>query len=523
MTDAEIEPEPLGLIPWPRDVARRAGRFHLARGLAAPPPGTLGHADAAWELLRPRLARSGMAMRAGEDLAEIRFERLGGRQDGASEAYELEVTPDALILRAEASAGFLFAAQTLRQLLPARSESPGAPLPTSASIPCLHVKDEPRYGWRGMHIDVARHFFAVDDLERLIDTMALHKFNTLHWHLTDDQGWRLEIDGWPRLTDVGGRRTESPRRGARDQGDGKPYAGWYTQRGARKLVEYAAARGIRIVPEIDLPGHMQAAIAAYPRLGHGAPPSVWTRWGISERVLNVERETIAFLHDVLAQVADIFPAPYVHLGGDECPTTEWESSVRAQKVMAAQGYTSPRQLQGWFVTQVAPVLAEAGKQAILWDEALEFEAPENTVVMVWRDPAHARAAAERGHDVIMCPESHCYFDHYQGPQATEPEAIHGFTDLRKVLAFEPGDAAWGEAHAERLLGVQGNLWSEYIHDAAHLEYMAWPRGSALAEVAWREQGTVDAEDFEARFALHARRLKAMDVLFRKIRRRTQDA
>ena len=523
MSGAETDLETLPLVPWPRHVERKPGRFRLKRNLAVPTPGTLGHADGAWELLRPRLARSGMAMRAGDDRAEIRFERLGGRQDGAMEAYELEVTPDALVLRAEAPAGFLHAAQTLRQLLPARCESPGAPLPQNAVVPCLFVKDEPRYRWRGMHVDVARHFFAIEDIERLIDTMALHKFNTLHWHLTDDQGWRLEIEGWPRLTDVGGRRAESPRRGARDRGDGKPYAGWYTQRGARRLVEYAAARGIRIVPEIDLPGHMQAAIAAYPKLGHGRPPKVWTRWGISERVLNVETETIGFLRDVLAQVADIFPAPYVHLGGDECPTTEWESSVRAQKVMAAQGYTSVRQLQGWFITQVAPVLADAGKQAILWDEALEFEAPEDTVVMVWRDAAHARAAAERGHDVIMCPESHCYFDHYQGPQATEPEAIHGFTDLRKVLAFEPGEGVWGDEHAERLLGIQGNLWSEYIHDAAHLEYMAWPRGSALAEVAWREGGAIDADDFETRFELHARRLKAMDVFFRKLDTRAADA
>ena len=518
MEDAATGDQPLPLIPWPRHVERRLGRFRLKRPISAPSTAAPRLSEPAWEILRPLLARCGTLVRVGEDLPQIRFSRLGRTlaDDGQHDAYELDVSEDRIVLMADSRTGFLHAAQTLRQLLPPACETPAARAEEGASVPCLLVRDQPRLRWRGLHVDIARHFFPREDLERLVDTMALHKLNTLHLHLTDDQGWRLQIEGWPKLTDVGGRRAESPRKRARTKGDGTPYGGWFGQDGMRKLVAFAASRGIQVVPEIDLPGHMQAAIAAYPELGHGTPPEVWTRWGISERILNVEPRTIGFLRDVLTQVAELFPAPYVHLGGDEVPTAEWATSPMAQKVMAAQGYTEPRQLQGWFVTQVAPVLAAAGKQAILWDEALEFEAPADTAVMVWRDPKHARAAARLGHDVIMCPQSHCYLDHYQADPAREPEAIGGHTDLRKVLSFDTGEAAWTEEERARLLGIQGNLWSEYIHDAAHLEYMAWPRGAALAEVAWRESGAVEPGGFEARWRVHATRLDAMDVFHRKL-------
>lgn len=516
MGDAPPEEELLPLIPWPRHLERRLGRFLLKRPISAPTTAAPALSEPAWEILRPLLARCGTVVRRGEDMAQIRFEHLGGRGAGEHEAYELDVGEDRIVLRADARAGFLHAAQTLRQLLPAASETPAANAAERASIPCLLVRDRPRLRWRGMHVDVARHFFPRKDLERFVDTMALHKLNTLHLHLTDDQGWRVAIDGWPRLTEIGGTRAESPRKRAREKGDGAPYGGWYSQDGLRKLVAYADARGIQVVPEIDLPGHMQAAIAAYPELGHGAPPEVWTRWGISERILNVKPRTIEFLRDVLQQIADLFPAPYIHLGGDEVPTGEWERSTSAQTLLAGLGHTDVRQLQGWFVGQVLPVLRGAGKRAILWDEALEFGASAETVVMVWRATSHAREAARRGHEVIVCPQSHCYFDHYQGPPAREPEAIGGDTPLAKVLAFDPGEADWDDAERTHLLGIQGNLWSEYIHDAAHLEYMAWPRGCALAEVAWRPLGGREQAEFQTRFEGHARRLKAMDVFYRKL-------
>jgi len=504
------------IIPTPRTATAGRGHFRLHRPLSITFDQTGDLAADAWTLLRPILARAATSLTGGIDAGELRFEPWELEDTTSPGGYELEVGEDRIVLRAADRHGFLHGIQSLRQLLPPACEKPDGRAGAGDAIRAVHIVDAPRFAWRGLHVDVARHYFDPRDLERLIDAMALHKFNRLHWHLTDDQGWRLEIDGWPRLTEVGAKRAESPRRGARDQGDGTPYEGHYTQDEARRLVAYAHARGIDVIPEIEMPGHAQAALAAYPELGHGPPPEVWTRWGISERIYNVEDETLAFLEEVLAQVARIFPSPYVHLGGDEVPTTEWEQSKQAQMRMAAEGLESPKALQGWFLRRMAAVLDRLGKRAVAWDEVLECGAPTDAIVMTWRDAAFAWQAAARGHDVVVCPMSHCYFDHYQGPPESEPEAIGGLTELRKVLAFEPLQGTWSEAEEARVLGVQGNLWSEYIHDPAHLEYMAWPRASALAEIAWSPRGPRDPAEFEERWAHVAKRLRAMDVFFRSL-------
>ena len=486
-TDQQAPP----LLPTPRRLEMRPGSCRLG-------------AEQATAAARPEAVDAAALL--GPQRLAVRHETAPHLQH--PDGYELEVQEDGACIRAMSHAGFVHCVQTLRQLL-AWAEAMEA-------VPCLFVADEPAFSWRGLHVDVARHWFPLADLERLVDAMALHKFNRLHWHLTDDQGWRLEIQAWPRLTEVGSRRRESPRRGARTEGDGTPYGGMYTQADVRHFVAYAEARGITIVPEIELPGHAQAAIAAYPTLGHAPAPEVWTRWGISKRIFNVHEETLHFLDDVLAEVADLFPGPYVHLGGDEVPIDEWQEDGDAQVRMQELGLPDERALQGWFLRRMAATLTEHGKRPVGWDEILEAGAPRETVVMAWRDAAHARTAARAGHDVVLCPMTHCYFDHYQGPEETEPEAIGGHTDWQQVLSLAPYDDSWAADERTRVLGVQGNLWSEYIPDGAHLDYLAWPRASALAEVAWVGPGPHDPARFRAQWRTVARLLHARGVAFREM-------
>ncbi len=470
--------------------------------------------SAALALLDEALSRtSGSPLVLTDDpAARLRLHLVAEDALEGPDGYILEIDPTQLTLAAASAAGFLHGVQTIRQLLPAVGASPQVPV----TLPCLRIDDAPRFGWRGLHVDVARHLFPVPALERLIDTMALFKLNRLHWHLTDDQGWRLELPSLPRLTEVGAWRSESPRRGARTEGDGEPYGGFYTQAEVRALVAYARARGIEVVPEIDVPGHVQAVLAAYPEMGHGPAPDVWTRWGISTRVLNTSDETLRFLDQVFGDVADLFPASFVHVGGDEVPTEEWQASEAAQARVEEAGLESIDRLPGWFLRHVAQGLARKGRRSLAWDEALEQDPPPETAIMVWRDAAFAHQAARRGHDVVCCPMSCCYFDHYQAAPETEPEAIGGLTTWRDVLAYEPIGEDWSTHEQARVLGVQGNLWSEYIHDAAHLEYMAWPRAGALAEVAWSPRGARDADAFASRWRGVAARLDALGVAHRRI-------
>jgi hexosaminidase len=500
----------LDVIPTPALVSEGVGVFTSDGSIFVERAASEELVSAALAVLGPR-----MHVTDSSD-AHLRLEPAPADALRAPDGYVLDVGAAAIVLRAATREGFLNGAQTLRQLLPVTCEDPGAPV-EPFEIPAVHIEDAPRFAWRGLHVDVARHHFPLVDLKRLVDTMALFKFNRLHWHLVDDQGWRLEIKSHPRLAEVGGRRRESPRRGARDVGDGTAYAGFYTQDEVRALVAHAAGLGITVVPEIEMPGHAQAAIAAYPELGHGEAPEVWTRWGVSERIFNVRDETLAFLGDVLFEVTELFPGPYVHLGGDEVPTTEWEHSESAKARMAQERLATPRDLQGWFLARMATELTRHGRRAICWDEVLECGAEPDVIVMVWREARHARTAAGRGHDVVLCPQPFCYLDHYQGDPATEPEAIGGNTDWRKVLAFDPLAGDWTPTEARHVLGVQGNLWSEYIHDARHLEYMAWPRASALAEIAWSPPGERDPADFATRFGALARRLDAMGVNYKPVR------
>lgn len=426
--------------------------------------------------------------------------------------YTLTISPQGAVLTAGSEAALADGRNTFAQIVAGR-EGP---------IPCVSIHDFPRHAWRGLHLDVARHFFEIPQLEKMIDALALHRLNVLHLHLTDDQGWRVEIRGYPKLTEVGAWRAQTllghmsgdPERW---EFDGTPHGGFYTQQQLRDLVEYARRRGVMIVPEIDLPGHMQAAIAAYPELGNNPSVQLGVRevWGISDHVLGVSDEAFAFVRDVLAQVAEIFPAPYVHIGGDECPRTEWEHSVAARTRMTEWGLTRISEIQGRFTQFAADVLAEHGKRIIGWDEVLETHLPDDTIVMNWRRPQGVTEAVRRGFQTVVATSDTLYFDHYQADPDLEPLAIGGLTTLEDVYEAQLVPAKAAEAAQGLVLGVQGQLWTEYMPTAEQLEYMAFPRVCALAERAWGSPRQ-SFEEFEERLRAHLPRLDAFGIGYRPL-------
>jgi hexosaminidase len=350
------------------------------------------------------------------------------------------------------------------------------------------ISDAPKYGWRGMHLDVSRHFFSLEEVKRFIDLMSFYKFNTFHWHLTDDQGWRIEIKKYPKLTEVGawrdstviGHYSATPR-----TYDKSRYGGFYTQDQIREIVAYAAERYITVVPEIEMPGHARAAIAAYPSLScTGEALPVPGLWGVFEDIFCMHESTLDFVKDVLDEVISLFPSTYIHIGGDEAPKTRWKKCKKCQAVIRENGLHDEEALQGWFVGKIDEYLSSKGRKLIGWDEILEGGLSENATVMSWRGTEGGIAAAREKHDAVMSPGSHCYFDHYQSKDRNEPLAIGGFTPLEKVYEFNPVPKELSHDEAAYILGAQANLWTEYIPDMNQLEYMAFPRALALAQVLW---------------------------------------
>lgn len=431
---------------------------------------------------------------------------LGGL---GAEGYGLTISPDAVLLRAAHLTGLLRGIQTIRQLLPAQALAnrarPGVPW----HLPCVEITDVPRRAWRGFMLDVARHFQPMAFLRRYVDLLALHKLNVLHLHLTDDQGWRLPVADYPLLTEVGGRRAQSMVGPAgSDVFDGIPHEGAYTERELRDLVTYAAARGVTIVPEVEMPGHTRAALAAYPRLGTvpGRRLDVWTRWGVCDTVLGVHEPVLDFCRTVLDTVLEIFPSPHVHVGGDECPTTEWAASPAASERIKAEGLSGPGELRGWFLGQVGNHLLERGRIPTAWAETGEGLPPEFTV-MTWRDPEHTRIALKRGHNVVSSQHSAAYLDYAQSTSPTEPPAQPGIVvDLRSVHDHDPPE---GPASGGELIGVQAQLWTEFAPTAGHIDYLAFPRLAALADRAWH--GASPWPLARARLIAHGDRLAALGV------------
>ncbi|WP_220133451.1 beta-N-acetylhexosaminidase [Nonomuraea soli] len=436
--------------------------------------------------------------------------------DLGPESYRLAVRTATVLVEAGDAAGAFYAAQTLRQLLPPAAFRRGSIGETGWTLPPVTIEDRPRYGWRGVLIDVARHFLPKNDLLRYVDLLAAHKLNVLHLHLTDDQGWRVEIKGLPRLTEVGAWRRESPL-GARQHGvfDGRPHGGYYTQDDLREIVAYAADRFVTVVPEIELPGHAQAAIAAYPELGNTRRPlEVATRWGVSCNVVNAEDSTLDFYRTVFDQVMEIFPGRYVCVGGDECPKEQWKRSPSAQRRIRELGLRDEDELHAWFVRQIGEHLAARGRKLLAWDEILEGGLPPGATVAAWRGGAGAITAARAGHDVVTSPFDRLYLDFRQAEGGDEPVPIGSVTTLRDVHAFEPVPAGLEEEHAGRVLGSQAALWTEHIDSPRALDYMAFPRLPAFAEVMWSPPGG-DFDDFRTRLGHHEPRLAALGVEYRK--------
>ena len=503
----------LGAGPGTEDTARwLRGTLSPAAGLPLPPAG----------------GRSGeggtVALRTDEATAD----RLG------PEGYVLEVAADCVRITGGAPAGVFWGAQTLRQLLGPAAYRRANATPDGGTwvLPAVRIEDAPRFPWRGYMLDVARHFTPKDGVLRTLDLLAAHKLNVLHLHLTDDQGWRIEIRHRPRLTEVGGTRArsrvghrgrpgEAPRRPLWDE---RPHGGWYTQEDLREIVAYAADRHITVVPEIDIPGHSQAAIAAHPELGNTdvvdtASMQVWTDWGVSPNVLAPSDTVLRFYEGVLEEVLEIFPSRFVHLGGDECPKDHWRASAAAQARMRELGLTGEDALQSWFIQHFDRWLTARGRRLIGWDEILDGGLAEGAAVSSWRGYAGGIAAARAGHDVVMCPEQQVYLDHRQDDGPDEPVPLGYVRTLRDVYRFEPVPRELAGTGRERhVLGAQANMWTECTESQQRVDYQAFPRLAAFAEVAWSPLPPPHARDFgdfERRMdQAHYARLEAMGVDYR---------
>ncbi len=433
-----------------------------------------------------------------------------GEARGHPEQYVLEVTPQAVSVSASSHAGLFYGLQTLRQLLPPSGASPRV-------LPAVRIEDVPRFAYRGMHLDVGRHFFPVEFVKRYIDLMSMYKINTFHWHLTEDQGWRIEIEKYPRLAEVGGCRNETILEKNFDPyvGDGIPYCGFYSKDEIREVVAHARSRYVTVIPEIEMPGHSLAALAAYPEYGCTPGPfEVATTWGVHDDIYCPTEETFAFLQDVLTEVMELFPGRYIHIGGDEAPKTRWEQSEIAQEIIRREGLADEHELQSYFVSRIEQFLLQHDRRLIGWDEILEGGLAPEATVMSWRGTVGGIEAAKQGHDVIMTPWSHVYFDYYQGDPTYEPLAIGGFTPLEHVYSFEPVPEELTPTEARHVLGAQGNVWTEYMKTADYVEYMVFPRLLALAEVVWSPKSIRNWEHFVTRLPHQFRLLDRLNVNYR---------
>jgi hexosaminidase len=513
----------IAVIPQPVKVTPRTGRFTITSK-------TVVWSDAASASIAEQFARyvepaTGFTLRVrtgGEPPpGSIAFRRDRTLARLGSEGYSLDVQPTRVVARAPELAGLFYAVQTMRQLLPPeifRDAPLGGISRMSWTMPAVAIDDYPRFAWRGAHLDVGRHFMPKEFVKKYIDLLALHKLNTFHWHLTEDQGWRLEIKQYPKLTEIGAWRKETvvgrPRGQDQATYDGKRHGGYYTQDDAREIVAYAKARFINVVPEIEMPGHAVAAIAAYPELGiTGQPIDVATHWGVFSDILNAKPSTIQFMQNVLTEVMAIFPSRYIHVGGDEADKTKWKASPEIQARIKELGVADENALQSWFIRQMDTFLTEHGRRLVGWDEILEGGLAENAVVMSWRGTTGGIAAARAGHDVVMAPTGFTYFDYAQSRDPLEPVGQTALLTLEKAYSFDPVPAELEPAYARHVLGGQAQLWTEYMADAKAVEYMAFPRLTALAEAVWTPLNRKDYADYVARLGVHLERLNALDVNF----------
>lgn len=503
------------IIPRPLEIEAGQGTFQLSHDTLIQSDTPLAH-DAMHWFVGQFTAQSGISLQQSETRTSGSISlRLGS--DLSPENYVLSVQPEGIEIRASEPSGFFYGLVSLLQCVPFES-----PVGVGQwQLPALEIRDAPRFGWRGLMLDSARHFQPVSWVKKFIDVMALHKFNVLHWHLTEDQGWRIEIDKYPALTSVSAWRKQSrvghELKGSEADFDGRPHGGFYSKVELREVVAYAAARGITIIPEIEMPGHATAVLAAYPDLScAGGPFEVSPKWGIFDDVFCAGNDDVfRFLEDVLEEVLEIFPSQFIHVGGDECHKTRWKECPKCQERIKAEGLADENELQSWFVRHFDTFLSARGRRLIGWDEILEGGLAQNAAVMSWRGEEGGIAAAKAGHDVVMAPHEQTYLDYYQtSNREGEPLSIGGDLPLAKVYEYQPIPRALSAEEAGHVLGGQGQLWTEYMPRPESVEYMAFPRACALAEALWSSPQPRDFDEFRLRLRPHLRLLDRLNINYR---------
>ncbi len=512
---------PIGIIPQPAFLQQEEGVFTLEK--TTPVYVDAGDSSLLRTIgfLNERLEKA-----AGFSLKVIQDDPLRhGQEKGiflldaelSKEAYNLEITPGRVLIEYGDGAGAFYAVQTILQLLPTEIFAENRQRGVRWELPCCAIEDAPRFPYRGMHLDCCLHFFSVDFLKKYIDVMALHKVNRFHWHLTEDQGWRLEIKKYPLLTEKGQWRKETVI-GSLSSGfyDGKPYGGYYTQDEVRELVRYASERYVTIIPEIELPGHALAAIACYPELSCGLEDhyETATRWGIFKQVYCPKEETFKFLEDVFDEVFELFPTELVHIGGDECPKVSWKKCPHCQSLIKKLGLKDEFELQSWFIQRMEKYINSKGHQIIGWDEILQGGLAPNAKVMSWLGEEGGIKAAQQHHEVVMAPYPKYYLDYWQADPESEPLAMGGPTTLRTMYEYNPVPEVLTSDERRYIIGVEGCVWTEYMPTPARVEYMAWPRMCAIAEAGW-SKADKDWNRFTRSLELHLGRLDRLGVAYCK--------
>lgn len=510
------------IIPYPNQLIPDSGYFNPDnRTLLVFPADNPEISKLALQFSAQIRTVSGIKLVTSQKLYPKNQKRIEFVQTGSAfttdEAYRLKITPELIRIEAKSGNGFFYALQTIYQLLPPQVYGNKKVSGLKWKVPAAEIADSPRFAYRGLHLDVCRHFFPIEFIKKYIDAMAIHKLNIFHWHLTDDQGWRIEIKKYPRLTEIGSKRDETLidyyYKDFPQQFDGKPYGGFYTQAEAREIVAYAKARYITVIPEIELPGHALAALASYTYLScnQDSTYKVATKWGIFKDVYCPRDSTFNFLEDVLTEVMAVFPSNYIHIGGDECPKDSWKNSAECQALIKNLKLKDENELQSYFVERIEKFINSKGRRIIGWDEILEGGLAPNATVMSWRGINGGIAAAKSGHNVIMTPGAYCYFDKFQADPGNEPVTIGGYLPLKNVYQFEPVPTELSAEEANYIVGAQANVWTEYMPTSQRVEYMAFPRVAAMAEVLWSNKENKDWERFRGNMITEFDRYKAINI------------